>query len=515
MIRILLLVLLYMPVQARVYYVDVQKGQDENVGTSEAKAWKSLKRVDEHIFSAGDTLLFKAGQTWSGQVWLKGSGQAHLPIVVGKFGQGKRPRLDGGGASYTLKVYNSSYWEIQDLEITNYSAQEEGGLSLDAWERGNRELYAEPRLPQKAHRDLKMKVGVLIAARDAGKIKHLYLRNLEVHGVNGNIVPDGKDENGASKHNGGIAFQIDGNRMPTWWEDVRIENCLIRDVDRTGLFFKSTWDSRTAEDPGNWTPSTGIHIRHSIFRRTGANALIVRVASDPVVEYNLFDYCAIKGSGNAAFSFNTDGAVWQFNECRFTKANAGDNDAGGLDSDYRSKRTVLQYNYLHHNDFGLLVTGGGGSFNEGTVVRYNLVQADGKEMHQEDKRKFALKVSGGARDTHIYGNSIEIAHDSVQVIFHKRWKVWPQVTAYHKNYLSPYRGQMLISLGESSGNTFGKNYVRGNHVHERFTMLHEAEYDKSNPASVRNLKRIKIGPVSQHRDEQQEDLLYLELLPQN
>lgn len=83
-----------------------------------------------------------------------------------------------------------------------------------------------------------------------------------------------------------------------------------------------------------------------MFERAGGNALIVRVAQDPLIEYNYFNQNGIKCSGNAAFNYNTDGAVWQYNESCFTKKNVGDADAGGLDSDFRSKNTIIQYNYL-------------------------------------------------------------------------------------------------------------------------------------------------------------------------
>lgn len=510
MIRFLLLFFLSWQVQASVYYVDAQAGKDVHPGTSANQAWKTLDRVNAHTFTPGDVLLFKAGQVWEGQLWLKGSGEEKQPIKVDKYGKGALPRIEGQGKEYALKLFNSSFWEISHLEITNYSAEEEGGISLALWEKSNENQYARMHLPKKAERNLSMKVGVWVGAKDIGVLRHIHLKNLNVHGVNGNIVPDGKDENGASKHNGGIGFVIEGKENPTWLDDVLIENCIIRDVDRTGLFFRSTWDSRTVDQPGNWTPSKNILIRKNVFRRTGANALIVRVAVDPVMEYNLFDYCAIKGSGNAAFSFNTDGALWQYNECRFTKANAGDNDAGGLDSDYRSKGTVMQYNYLHHNDFGLLVTGGGGSFNVGTVVRFNLIEEDGTEMHHEDRRRFALKVSGGATQTRVYQNTLVITRDSVHAFFHKKWKVWPEHTQYDNNLLLPYRKQVLVSLGESAENGFEGNYAQGGLPNPWFKPW-SADVKRKNKYKVKRSAAVElkeIGPRADFSGQRREVMRY-------
>lgn len=446
-----------------VFYVDALNGNDDASGTHEKAAWKSLEKVNSVTFEPGSRLLFKSGHAWTGQLAPKGSGASGRPIVIDKYGGGDHPKIQGNGAEATLLLNNQQYWEIHNLEITNYNPEEEGGITLEQWEAKNITGYTDVALPAKAEKDNSPKLGIKITASDIGAVRHIHLKNLVVHGVNGTIVPDGADENGVSKNNGGIGFEITGNEKPTWFDGILVEGCTIRDVDRTGLFNRSVWANRTFNENTDWVPSKNIVIRRNYFQRTGANALIVRVADGPVIEYNLFDYCAIKGSGNAAFSFNTDNAIWQYNECRFTKANIGDNDAGGIDSDYRSKNTVIQYNWLHDNDFGMLVTGGGGSFNDGTVVRYNIIERDGKKEHRADRKKFVIKISGGATNTKIYNNTIytDDAQDSTFLVFHKRWSVWPGETAYYNN-LFINKKEASISLGESTGNLFENNILRGN-----------------------------------------------------
>lgn len=43
------------------YYVDSVNGNDDNDGTSETKAWKSLEKVNATTFKPGDKLRFKRG----------------------------------------------------------------------------------------------------------------------------------------------------------------------------------------------------------------------------------------------------------------------------------------------------------------------------------------------------------------------------------------------------------------------------------------------------------------------
>ena len=49
------------------YYVDSENGNDDNDGTSETKAWKSLEKVNATTFKPGDKLRFKRGCSWSGR----------------------------------------------------------------------------------------------------------------------------------------------------------------------------------------------------------------------------------------------------------------------------------------------------------------------------------------------------------------------------------------------------------------------------------------------------------------
>lgn len=449
-----------------IFYIDIQNGNDNATGTSPESAWKSLEKINSTTFRPGSHILFKSGQAWVGQLAPKGSGESGSPIVVDKYGSGSKPQIQGNGAEATLVLNNQQYWEINNLEITNYNSEEEGGISLEEWEAKNISDYADAELPSKAEKNNSPKLGIKIAANDIGAVRHIHLKNLLVHGVNGTIIPDGADENGASKNNGGIGFEITGNEKPTWFEDILVEECIVRDVDRTGLFNRSSWANRTLDKNVNWTPSKNVVIRKNYFQRTGANALIIRVADQPLIEYNVFDYCAIKGSGNAAFNFNTDNAIWQYNECRFTKANIGDNDAGGIDSDYRSKNTIIQYNWLHDNDFGMLVTGGGGSFNDGTIVRYNIIERDGKKEHRDDQKKFVFKVSGGATNTRIYNNTIytDSTQDGTFLVFHKRWSVWPTETAYYNNLFINEDARASVSLGGSTANVFENNSMGGEKV---------------------------------------------------
>ncbi len=439
------------------YYIDFTNGNDENNGTSTQTAWKTFEPVNQATCSSGTQLLFKSGEEWTGTLHIKGDGEEGNPIIIGKYGSGDKPVIHGAGAPETILLDNVAYVEVSNLEITNYNPEEEDGVSLIDWEDKNTTDWFNNTQAGNDDTSNTSKMGVHVLARDLGEVNHVYLRNLDIHGINGD---------NSSKNNGGIFIEITGNETPTYFNNLVVEGCHIHDVDRTGMSNVSSWNQRTLTENTNWTPSIGYKVRNNTFERTGANALILRVAVNPVIEHNLFHQSAIKGSGNSAFVFNTDGAVIQYNEARFTKANAGDEDAGGLDSDFRTKNTIIQYNYLHDNDYGMLITGGGfsTSFNDGTIVRYNIIERDGL-VSRENGEKFVFKVSGQITNAVFHNNVVYIDknQEGVDLMLHKKWKKNPKNTSYYNNIYYVRGNNHGYELGNSSGNIFSNNvfYSKG------------------------------------------------------
>ena len=59
---------LYLELQATNYFVDITNGNDTNSGTTSELPWKTINKVNLEMstFSAGDSILFKKGETWKG-----------------------------------------------------------------------------------------------------------------------------------------------------------------------------------------------------------------------------------------------------------------------------------------------------------------------------------------------------------------------------------------------------------------------------------------------------------------
>jgi hypothetical protein len=97
------------------YYVDAAAGDDGDAGRSPGTAWRSLDRVNATAFSPGDRVLLRAGRSWHGRLWPKGSGQPGRPITVGRYG----PVHGDGALSDVVRLFDQHHWVIRDLEVTN------------------------------------------------------------------------------------------------------------------------------------------------------------------------------------------------------------------------------------------------------------------------------------------------------------------------------------------------------------------------------------------------------------
>ena len=91
------------------YYVDSAAGSDSNNGTSSSSPWKSLSAVANRTFSAGDTINFKAGSSFSGGLTFKSSGTASAPIILQPYGSGARPVFSASGAGSNAIRLDANY----------------------------------------------------------------------------------------------------------------------------------------------------------------------------------------------------------------------------------------------------------------------------------------------------------------------------------------------------------------------------------------------------------------------
>lgn len=419
--------------KALTVYVDSAAGNDADPGT-QLQPWKSLAKVNATTFPPGSRILLKSGSVWKGQLWPKGSGSSVAPSIVDYYGGGVLPRIDGDGlAEDAVLLKNQEYWEIQNLEITN---------------RGEGD---------------RVRRGVHADANEFGDMHHVYLRNMVIHDVNGTD---------SVKPNGGIAYTAEGDRKPSRFIDLRIENNQIYRVDRSGIFGWSTHWLRS-----KWYPTLGLVVRGNHLSDIGGDGIVAVAADGAVIEHNVVAHANQRSAGYnvAIWAWSSDHTLIQHNEAFGTH---GQRDGEGFDSDWNSQGTIIQYNYSHDNDGGFLLICDDGSQpaeasigNIGTIVRYNISVND---------RTRGINLSGPVRNSQIYNNTIYVGStQSLDVVQFADWHGWSDRSTFYNNVFDVAgKGRIAYGIsraedgayvtapgfGESKNNAFDSNVYHGNIV---------------------------------------------------
>ncbi|MFD2115111.1 S-layer homology domain-containing protein [Paenibacillus yanchengensis] len=379
------------------YYIDNTDGEDSNSGTTEDDAWQTLDKVNATTFLPGDQILFKAGETWSGQLYPKGSGAENKFITIGMYGTGDKPIIAGeGNVESTVYLYNQQYWEISHLEVTNLGS-------------------APATSPRR---------GVHVSAEDYEKgsatnitniktLRGIYIHDLYVHSVNGQ---DEKDVNGsagiqvsvkiAGRNTSGVPNPSNIHQRTTF-DDVNISNNIIKDVSRSGIMTWNDWMNREllGDDIGYgnskftpWTPLTNVIIRGNKLYNIGGDGIVPHMTDHALVEYNYLDGYnrTSKGYNVGMWTWAGDNTLYQFNE---VTGGYSTRDGQPFDFDHGTQGIIYQYNYTYNNDGGtlLLCADGNGGGVRDNIFRYNISQNDKYQI-------FTICQGPNISNIHIYNN---------------------------------------------------------------------------------------------------------------
>lgn len=315
-------------------------------------AFRTLERINRLVLHGGDTVLLKAGCTFSGCLRPQREPDGGV-IRFGRYGVGESPQIAAEN-SECIDLCDFDCVEIDNLNITNAA--------------GIRGIFIH-------------------SQKREGPLRHIHVRNCTVHHVN-----EARDS--FAYESGGIICAAFSDR-PSWFEDLLLEDNHIYSVCRTGILLTSFWANRPTKlwgkneyksDRENWWPSKSVVMRGNLIEETGGDGLVIIGTLDALVEWNTV-YRAmtrpVPPCANAGiWPQSSNGCVIQYNEVGYCRKPQGCDDAQGFDVDLSCRDTLVQYNYSHHNEGGFLLlceleeTTDADNF-RGTVVRNNLSVNDG------------------------------------------------------------------------------------------------------------------------------------------
>jgi hypothetical protein len=288
--------------EKQTYYVSSSDGNDENDGLSPDKPWSSLQKVSNNKFLSGDSILFKTGDEFIGQLDVSSSGTPEVPIVFTSYGSGNKPIINGSGAA-------GGDYEFAVL------IENKKGIVLD-----NIEVQNDRHISRPDNKDIRS-YGILIRVNEPESMESFILKNLTIK----NIYPIHLDD--VSFYDVEVAgihvyTTVNYEGKEKHISDVLIENCDISRSAKLGIW--TVHGFSVTDEVGNDTinRNQNIVIKNNYIYENGGSGISISKAYNCLIEHNLIEYLGTSsfdsrmvGRGGSIWFFNSHNAVSYINLC--------------------------------------------------------------------------------------------------------------------------------------------------------------------------------------------------------
>ncbi len=415
--------------QNKTYFVSTS-GNDNADGLSVENAWKSLEKVNSVTFQPGDKILFKSGEEWKGQLFMKGSGAEGAPIVLSSFGGCEKPVINIGEAEGAgIRIHNQSWWEVSNMEIVSYAAPK---LGIG-------------------------RQGIVITADEPGKVfNHFVVKDCYIHDIWGQM---GGNTEYVGYYSCGILVRVMVDRsqrnnpgfVRAEMNDVLIEGNRIERFDKCGII--------------SWGPRHNVVVRGNYMDNLGGDGIFVNGPYRGLIEYNEIHRSCMR-SGNldlpgsegwwphtaACWIQNTEETIMQFNEVYDTGREPLNGDGFAYDFDFNCVRCIAQYNYSKNNHGFLL-------------LMYNIYENVARYNISENDKTHLIQMQGsreGDRNL-IYNNIFYVDYGTLDLDFFignsaEGGREVNDLGAYFYNNIFYATGQGRFRTAYSTGETISRKF---------------------------------------------------------
>jgi hypothetical protein len=349
----------------KIYYIS-STGSDNNNGTSQQTAWKSLEKVNATTFKPGDKILFEANSIFEGTLSINNSGTSKQPILFGSYGNGKA--IINTGNNDGIKGFNVSNIHITGFIVKGNGVKDNNGNGIH--------FYSDDTVsnPQ-------------------------------------NIIIEKCDASGF--HNIGIAVGCGQKENIKGYKNVRILNC---NAFENGLAGISSYGSYTGFQNMNF------YIAHcKTYNNRGIPGKTKNHSGNGIVmgevDSLLIEYCEAyeNGADNSSEAGGPVGIwVWMCKNAVIQHCISHDNhagltkDGGGFDIDGGSSYCTIQYNYSYNNEgAGYLLAEYGALFPfTNNIIRFNISENDGRKNNYGGIGIWGASADYKVTNSYVYNNTI-------------------------------------------------------------------------------------------------------------
>lgn len=345
------------------YYVQAN-GDDHAGGLTPQTAWKGIARVNQEPLRPGDEVLFQAGSTFQGLLYVPPGrgGTASQPVTFSSYGTGRA--TINGGAGGAFFAYDAAGIVINSLNFAGVGAST----------------------------NIKDGIGFYNDLSGGVKLPYVRITNVDVSGF------------------GKYGIAIGGWNGASGFADVRVTSSTLHDNRRGGLiaygpafnpnapsyavtnFYAGHVSAYSNQGDPNLTTNSG----NGIVLGSVQGATIERSSA-----WSNGSICSALQCGAGIWTYDSTAITIQYNES-YSNRSARRVDGDGFDLDQNVSNSYLQYNYSHNNGgAGLLVYSGlANSAHVNNTVRFNISENDARSNNG------ALTISGHVWRDAVYGNTI-------------------------------------------------------------------------------------------------------------
>jgi hypothetical protein len=338
------------------YYVNCAAATNGN-GTS-ASPWNNLTTVNSQTFAPGDSLLFNRGTTCTGSFVFSSSGTSTNRITIDAYGTGALPAIDGTGQNRAVKLLDTSYVTMQNMEVKNSKV----------W-------------------------GILVTTDHDAPAVGITLENLVVHHVTGgDYTAMSAKWTGLVVFAPGMIVEPDMTKgsgtydRKSYFSNVLVDNVQAYDTTLwAGIFVwgvQIDQDFQWAKDCVNQAiQSRNITIQNSTVHNTYGDGIAQYCSQNGTLQSNVVYQSGMQpppesiGTPVGLWWWSSENMVGQLNES-YDNHSPGV-DGGGFDIDYGSNNSTMQYNYGHQNSTYCTSVFGYSGATTTNIVRYNICAGDG------------------------------------------------------------------------------------------------------------------------------------------
>ncbi|MDN3656422.1 right-handed parallel beta-helix repeat-containing protein [Ferruginibacter paludis] len=309
------------------YYLS-STGNDDSAGTI-ANPWKSIKKMNAVSLNPGDKVFFKGGDIFSGSLIVNSGrlGKRNISILITSYGKGKA--ILDGDKSAAIKIKNSSFVTIQNLQLKG--AGRKNGNTSD---------------------------GLLILNSD-----HITVDDLDVSGFR---------NAGVSVYTSSFVHITKVETHQNGFAGIAVSGVYQNKASCTNIYIGYC---NAFNNPG----SPVILDNHS------GNGIVAGSCSNVLIEYctatNNGRDMPRKGNGPVGiWCYEADSVTIQHCISYLNKTSAGGGDGGGFDLDGGVTNSVIQYCLSYQNQgsgYGIFQYAGASAWLN-NIIRFNISENDGE-----------------------------------------------------------------------------------------------------------------------------------------